>query len=141
MEYSFGTGDGITTTWTSEADLDLGGHGHADAVRLDFDGDGAADDAMWDSDGDGVADTTVLDFGDDAADRFFADPSHLGVWDREVGLDGADQMRWSEPDIQESAMIAADYRSATAQVEPVEIRQPDLSAECSDGAGVRRWNT
>lgn len=135
VEYSFGTGDGATSTWTSEADLDLGGHGHPDAVRLDFDGDGAADDAMWDSDGDGTADTSVLDVGDPSADRFFTDPSHLGVWNREVGFDfdfGGDQMRWSE-----SGIEAPDIR----QAEPVAIRQPDLSVDSRSDGAIRWFDT
>ncbi|CAM3167106.1 VCBS repeat-containing protein [Prescottella defluvii] len=82
LEYWFGTGDGVPTTWTSVADLDLDADGEFDAVRLDFDGDGLFDDAMWDSDGDGTADRSVLDVGETA--RYFADPERTGVWGRQV---------------------------------------------------------
>ncbi|AQA22098.1 hypothetical protein BTZ20_0036 [Rhodococcus sp. MTM3W5.2] len=76
VEYSFGTGEGAPRDWVSEADLDLGGTGAADAVSLDFDGDGLLDDAMWDSDGDGDADRSVLDVGDEG--RYFEDASGAG---------------------------------------------------------------
>lgn len=85
IEYVFGTGDGSTHTWTSQADLDLAGTAAGDAVRLDFDGDGLADDAMWDTDGDGVADVAALDLADDGRlDSFYTDPSGLGTWDHRV---------------------------------------------------------
>lgn len=61
IEYLFGTGDGVTTTWTSPADVDVDANGTPDAVLLDFDGDGSRDDAMWDSDGDALADAVILD--------------------------------------------------------------------------------
>ena len=85
IDYCFGTGLGLPTTWDSAADWDLGSPGELDAVRLDFDGDGLRDDAMWDSDGDGSADTVALDLDDDAQpDHFFTDPSRTGVWNHEI---------------------------------------------------------
>lgn len=87
LEYWFGTGDGEPSTWTSVPDLDLGGAGELDAVRLDLDGDGLRDDAMWDFDGDGVVDRAVLDVGSRSA-RYFADPAHEGVWGQEVSAAG-----------------------------------------------------
>jgi hypothetical protein len=97
VEYSFGTGEGAPWDWVSEADLDLGGTGAADAVRLDFDGDGRLDDAMWDSDGDGGADRSVLDVGDEG--RYFEDASGAGVWDLEVPPPPAEaghELRWTD---------------------------------------------
>ncbi|WP_051047090.1 hypothetical protein [Nocardia asiatica] len=90
IEYVFGTGDGTVHVWTSEADLELGGTGTADAVRLDFDGDGIADDALWDSAGSGHADIAALDLDDDGVlDHFFTDPTGLGTWNHHVtGLPG-----------------------------------------------------
>ncbi|WP_280239153.1 hypothetical protein [Nocardia abscessus] len=90
IEYVFGTGDGPVHVWTSEADLELGGTGTADAVRLDFDGDGIADDALWDSAGSGRADIAALDLDDDGVlDHFFTDPTGLGTWNHHVtGLPG-----------------------------------------------------
>jgi hypothetical protein len=79
IEYLFGAGDGTTSTWTSVADLTLGG-GTPDAVRLDFDGDGFDDDALWDRDHDGRADCSALDLDDDGApDSWFTDDGS-GVW-------------------------------------------------------------
>lgn len=89
IEYVFGAGDGRTSTWTSSADLTLGG-GAPDAVRLDFDGDGLSDDALWDRDHDGRADCSALDLDDDGAvDAWFTDDGS-GVWGkRSEGLAGA----------------------------------------------------
>ncbi|RDI48293.1 hypothetical protein [Nocardia mexicana] len=85
IEYVFGTGDGVRTVWSSQADLDLSGTGGYDAVALDFDGDGLADDALWDSDGDGIAEIAALDLDDDGVlDGYFTDPGGLGVWDQEI---------------------------------------------------------
>lgn len=79
IEYVFGAGDGRTSTWTSSADLTLGG-GAPDAVRLDFDGDGLFDDALWDRDHDGRADCSALDLDDDGTvDTWFTDDGS-GVW-------------------------------------------------------------
>ncbi|MFD4182365.1 hypothetical protein [Rhodococcus sp. NPDC058514] len=97
VEYSFGTGEGVPRDWVSEADLDLGGTGMADAVCLDFDGDGLLDDAMWDSDADGRADRSVLDVGDEV--RYFTDASGAGVWDHEVSAAAASaesELRWTD---------------------------------------------
>ncbi|MFC4603846.1 hypothetical protein [Rhodococcus kronopolitis] len=96
VEYAFGTGDDDPFVWESAADLDIGADQVADAVRLDFDGDGLLDDAMWDSDGDGLADRSVLDV-EDVGARYFADPSGLGTWDREVPGPAAapDPVGWS----------------------------------------------
>ncbi|MBF6296064.1 hypothetical protein IU459_00730 [Nocardia amamiensis] len=90
IEYVFGTGDGLVHVWTSQADLELGATGGADAVRLDFDGDGSADDALWDSSGSGVADIAALDLDDDGVlDHFFTDPTGLGTWNHQItGLPG-----------------------------------------------------
>jgi hypothetical protein len=90
IEYVFGTGDGPVHVWTSEADLELGNTGAADAVRLDFDGDGIADDALWDTAGSGRADIAALDLDDDGVlDHFFTDPTGLGTWNHEItGLPG-----------------------------------------------------
>ncbi|WP_051721183.1 MULTISPECIES: hypothetical protein [Actinomycetes] len=89
IEYVFGAGDGRTSTWTSSADLTLGGRA-PDAVRLDFDGDGLSDDALWDRDHDGRADCSALDLDDDGAiDAWFTDDGS-GVWGkRSEGLAGA----------------------------------------------------
>lgn len=85
IEYVFGTGDGCVHVWTSEADLELGGTGAADAVRLDFDGDGIADDALWDPAGAGRAEVAALDLDDDGVpDHFFTDPTGLGTWNHEI---------------------------------------------------------
>ena len=97
VEYSFGTGHGEPTSWSSVPDLIVGGGSVPNAVRLDFDGDGLLDDAMWDSDGDGIADHSILDvdleesgwdeLGLDAAGeqaRYFTDPSGAGTWNLEV---------------------------------------------------------
>ena len=90
IEYVFGIGEGSTTTWTSPADLVLGG-GAADAIQLDFDGDGRVDDVMWDRDGDGRAEFSGLDLDDDdAVDKWFSD-NGSGVWGQ------------SEPDLRGSA--------------------------------------
>lgn len=83
MEYFFGLGDGLVTTWHTDPSLDLGGTGLLDAVPLDFDGDGRADDALWDSDGDGVADVAVLDVGG-AGEARYTDPAGLGTWSQPV---------------------------------------------------------
>ncbi|MBF6213658.1 hypothetical protein IU433_12610 [Nocardia puris] len=85
IEYVFGTGDGVVSTWTSPADLDLASTGTADALQLDFDGDGLADDALWDSRGTGVADVAALDLDDDGLlDAFFLDPTGLGTWNQQI---------------------------------------------------------
>ncbi|MEU2037852.1 hypothetical protein [Nocardia niwae] len=85
IEYVFGTGDGSVHVWTSEAELELGGTGAADAVRLDFDGDGIADDALWDPAGSGRAGVAALDLDDDGVlDHFFTDPTDLGTWNHEI---------------------------------------------------------
>ncbi|MGU3291220.1 hypothetical protein [Williamsia sp. M5A3_1d] len=83
LSYTFGTGDGAATEWSSPADRDLSGDGIADAVAVDFDGDGHVDDAMWDSDGDGRADLAALDVGGDDPDRFYSDTGR-GLWDHRV---------------------------------------------------------
>lgn len=80
IEYLFGPGDGHTTSWFSEADADLDGDGHADAVWLDFDGDGRRDDAMWDTDADGRADVAALDLDDDGRPEVFYRDAGTGVW-------------------------------------------------------------
>ncbi|MFD8244031.1 hypothetical protein [Nocardia sp. NPDC059691] len=100
IEYVFGTGDGVVHVWTSEADLELGDTGAADAVRLDFDGDGIADDALWDSAGSGRADIAALDLDDDGVlDHFFTDPTGLGTWNHQItGLPGdtaSEPLDWS----------------------------------------------
>ncbi|WP_159841010.1 hypothetical protein [Nocardia sp. CY41] len=85
IEYVFGTGDGSVHVWTSEADLELGGTGAVDAVRLDFDGDGIADDALWDPACAGRAEVAALDLDDDGVpDHFFTDPTGLGTWNHEI---------------------------------------------------------
>lgn len=83
LTYSFGTGDGAATEWSSPADRDLSGDGVPDAVTVDFDGDGLRDDAMWDSDGDGRVDLAALDVGGDDPDRFYSDTGR-GLWDHRV---------------------------------------------------------
>ncbi|MGK8521282.1 hypothetical protein ACRS6B_06855 [Nocardia asteroides] len=90
IEYVFGTGDGLVHVWTSEADLELGDTGSADAVRLDFDGDGVTDDALWDATGSGRAGIAALDLDDDGVlDHFFTDPTGLGTWNHQItGLPG-----------------------------------------------------
>ncbi|WP_051021472.1 hypothetical protein [Nocardia araoensis] len=100
IEYVFGTGDGTVHVWTTEADLELGGTGTADAVRLDFDGDGIADDALWDSAGSGRADIAALDLDDDGVlDHFFTDPTGLGTWNHQItGLPGdtaSEPLEWT----------------------------------------------
>ncbi|MEV6320400.1 hypothetical protein AB0M45_04245 [Nocardia sp. NPDC051787] len=99
IEYVFGTGDGTVHVWTSQADLELGDMGGADAVRLDFDGDGSTDDALWDSSGSGIADIAALDLDDDGVlDHFFTDPTGLGTWNHQItGLPddaGSEQLDW-----------------------------------------------
>ena len=88
IEYVFGAGDGRTSTWTSTADLTLGG-GALDAVRLDFDGDGLSDDALWDRDHDGRADCSALDLDDDGAFEAWFTDDGSGIWgERSQGVDG-----------------------------------------------------
>lgn len=96
IEYVFGLGDGLITSWTSAPDLTLGTAG-PDAVRIDFDGDGRFDDAMWDRDGDGSADCSVLDLDDDGRpDMWFTD-NGSGVWASELEPGGAD-LSWVGPE-------------------------------------------
>ncbi|WP_054815225.1 hypothetical protein [Nocardia arizonensis] len=91
IEYVFGTGDGTTHTWTSQADLDLARTGALDAVQLDFDGDGLADDALWDTTGSGTADIAALDLDDDGLlDHFYTDPTGAGTWDHRITGSSAD---------------------------------------------------
>ncbi len=102
LEYSFGTGTGTASVWSSTADLDLGERAGPDAVALDFDGDGRVDDAMWDSNHDGVADMSALDTDNDGSiDDFYTDPSHFGVWDHQVGdtvhaARGESRIEWTD---------------------------------------------
>lgn len=102
VAYTFGTGDGNTTTWQDPADLDLDADGLPDAIALDFDGDGRVDDAMWDSDGDGTVDTALLDLDDDgAADHGYTDPTGLGTWNGRgaplPGVGPASTLNWTDP--------------------------------------------
>lgn len=106
LDYSFGTGVGTPTTWTSLADLSVGAVGSLDAVALDFDGDGWRDDAMWDFDGDTVADHSVLDVGDEA--RYFTDPSGEGTWNQEVPCPEKVSPEMQQPDIAPPETIRPD---------------------------------
>lgn len=76
IEYIFCSGDGLTETWVTPADLDLDSDGVLDAVALDFDGDGLRDDALWDRDGDGYADVVIVNGGTD----WYTDPAGDGTW-------------------------------------------------------------
>ncbi|MEU1550903.1 hypothetical protein [Nocardia sp. NPDC005745] len=122
IEYVFGTGDGPVHVWASQADLELGDTGAADAVRLDFDGDGIADDALWDPAGSGRAGIAALDLDDDGVpDHFFTDPTGLGTWNHQItGLPGdaaSEPLDWivrTEADMPDRAL--GDARLSEAQV-------------------------
>lgn len=82
LEYFFGTGDGVLSTWRSPVDLDLDGDGVLEAVALDFDGDGRIDDAMADTDGDGIADRVLLDLNDDGVPETAFTDGGRGLWEQ-----------------------------------------------------------
>ncbi|WP_174189060.1 hypothetical protein [Nocardia barduliensis] len=137
IEYVFGTGDGTVHVWTSEADLELGGTGTADAVRLDFDGDGIADDALWDSAGSGHADIAALDLDDDGVlDHFFTDPTGLGTWNHHVtGLPGdaaSEQLDW----IVRTDAQAPDRPPDPEQLPDSLLPEPDQLGAPSDGVAA-----
>ncbi|MGK8491962.1 hypothetical protein [Nocardia asiatica] len=137
IEYVFGTGDGTVHVWTSEADLELGGTGTADAVRLDFDGDGIADDALWDSAGSGHADIAALDLDDDGVlDHFFTDPTGLGTWNHHVtGLPGdaaSEPLDW----IVRTDAPAPDHPPNAGRLPDSPLPEPGQEGAPSDGVAA-----
>ncbi|MGQ4618216.1 hypothetical protein [Nocardia sp. R7R-8] len=132
IEYVFGTGDGLVHVWTSEADLELGATGTADAVRLDFDGDGIADDALWDPAGSGRADIAALDLDDDGVlDHFFTDPTGLGTWNHQItGLPvdtASEPLDWTvRTESDAPARLLGEARVSDAQRDPENTETGEL---------------